>query len=156
MDVVYKVRLPGDSLQITMEVDGYGDFAFEEIMITQDSLAFQWTPSFTLNCAMFRLPTGVYQEACKDPWGGFGGIIMAPQGSDVNAIELHNETIGSSEYLGISSVKLRKWCLQARLQAPKGQFAPIVAPFAQCTRPTRFLRASRTYICPGRVGPYFK
>ena len=95
MDVVYMVRLPGDSLQITMEVDGYGDFAFEEIRITQDSLAFQWTPSFTLDCAMFRLPTGVYQGACKDPWGGFGGIIMAPPGSDVNAIELHNETIES-------------------------------------------------------------
>ena len=95
MDVVYRVRTPGDSLQITMNVEKYGDFAFEDIRTTRDSLAFVWTPSFSLDCAMFRLSDGVYQGACKDPWGGFGGIVMAPPGSDVNAIELHDETIES-------------------------------------------------------------
>ncbi len=95
MDVEYRVRTPGDSLQITMQVEGYGDFAFEDIRITRDSLAFIWTPSFSLDCAMFRLEDGVYQGACKDPWGGFGGIVMAPPGSNVNAIELHDETIES-------------------------------------------------------------
>ncbi len=95
MDVVYRVRTAGDSLHITMRVEEYGDFAFEDIRMTRDSLAFIWTPSFSLDCAMFRLEDGVYQGACKDPWGGFGGIVMAPPGSDVNAIELHDETIES-------------------------------------------------------------
>lgn len=95
MDVVYRVRTPGDSLRITMNVEGYGDFAFEDIRTTRDSLAFVWTPSFSLDCAMFRLDDGVYQGACKDPWGGFGGILMAPPGSDIDAIELHDETIES-------------------------------------------------------------
>ncbi len=93
MDVVYKVRYSEDSLAITMTVNEYGDFPFENLRATPDSLIFDWTPSFTLECAMAKLEGSVYQGACRDPWGGFGGIIMAPPGSDLDAIELHPETI---------------------------------------------------------------
>lgn len=95
MDVVYGVRWFGDSLEIHMQVEEYGSFPFEDIRITEDSLSFTWSPSFQLECSMYLLDDGVYQGACMDPWGGFGGIVMAPPGSDVNAIELHDETIES-------------------------------------------------------------
>ena len=95
MDVVYRVSWPQDTLRISMEVKGYGSFEFRDIRVTRDSLAFLWEPSFVLRCAMYLLDDGVYQGACKDPWGGFGGIFMAPPGSDVDAIELHEETIES-------------------------------------------------------------
>ena len=80
---------------IAMEVEGYGSFEFEDIRHTADSLSFVWTPSFELDCSMYLLEDGVYQGACMDPWGGFGGIVMAPPGSNVDAIKLHNATIES-------------------------------------------------------------
>ena len=95
MDVVYKVRSAGGEVGIDMEVEGYGSFEFRDIRLSLDSLSFTWSPSFDLNCAMYLLDDGVYQGACKDPWGGFGGIFMAPPGSDVNAIVLDEETIES-------------------------------------------------------------
>ncbi len=95
MDTVYKVRHENGNVRITMEVQEYGPFEFENIRVTGDSLSFSWEPSFAMECTLYRLPDSVYQGACIDPWGGFGGIIMAPPGFEVDAIELHNETIES-------------------------------------------------------------
>ena len=95
MNVVYKVRTAVNDISIVMEVEGYGGFEFKDIRLSLDSLSFKWKPSFELDCAMHLLDDGVYQGACKDPWGGFGGIFMAPPGSDVDAIVLDNETIES-------------------------------------------------------------
>ena len=95
MDVVYKVRYSADTVSIAMAVEEYGDFPFENLRVTPDSIVFDWTPSFTLDCAMARLEDNSYQGACKDPWGGFGGIVMAPPGTDLDTIELHHETIES-------------------------------------------------------------
>lgn len=95
MDTVYQVRHVDGTLSITMEVQEYGPFEFDNIRASDDSLSFTWEPSFAMECALYRLPDGVFQGACMDPWGGFGGIVMAPPGSDVEGIELHNETIES-------------------------------------------------------------
>ncbi len=95
MDVVYQVRNQPEGVRITMVVQGYGPFEFERIRATRDSLRFTWEPSFELACTLARLEDGVYQGACMDPWGGFGGIVMAPPGSDLDAVRLHDETIES-------------------------------------------------------------
>ncbi len=95
MDVVYQVRGGAEGPIITMEVDGYGPFEFKNIRSTSDSLRFTWEPSFELACSLARLEGGEFQGACMDPWGGFGGIVMAPPGSNVGAIAIHDETIES-------------------------------------------------------------
>ena len=95
MDVVYEVRTAGNDVNIAMVVGGSTTFDFEDIRVVRDSLIFSWQPGFKLNCAMHRLDDGVYQGACMDPWGGFGGIIMAPPGSDLNTIEIDAETVES-------------------------------------------------------------
>ena len=95
MEVVYQVRNHADGVTITMVVEGYGPFEFEKIRVTSDSLRFTWEPSFELACSLARLESGEFQGACMDPWGGFGGIVMAPPGSDPDAIQLHDETIES-------------------------------------------------------------
>ena len=95
MEVVYEVRNQANGVEISMVVEGYGPFAFDHIRATRDSLHFTWEPSFELACSLARLDDGVFQGACMDPWGGFGGIVMAPPGSDVDAIPLHAETIES-------------------------------------------------------------
>lgn len=95
MDTVNNVRYENGTLRITMRVNNYGPFEFEQIRITQDSLSFVWQPSFELRCTMSLLPDGIYQGACMDPWGGFGGIVLGPPGTDVDAVELHDQTIES-------------------------------------------------------------
>ena len=95
MYTTYQVRNMADSVGITMLVGDYGPFPFERIQLKRDSLRFTWSPTFELACSMALLDDGVYQGACMDPWGGFGGIVMAPPGSDVDAIDLHDETIES-------------------------------------------------------------
>ena len=95
MDAVYTVQHSAGETAITLEVDTYGPFEFTDIRATDDSLSFKWEPSFELECTLARLPDGVYQGACMDPWGGFGGIVMAPPGSDVDAIVLNEHTIES-------------------------------------------------------------
>ncbi len=95
MEVHYQVRTRADSLRITMVVEDFGPFEFSKIRATRDSLRFTWEPSFELACSLARLDDGMYQGACMDPWGGFGGIVMAPPGTDIDAIALHDETIES-------------------------------------------------------------
>ena len=93
MDTVNEVRYEDGALAITMRVNNYGPFEFEQIRLTPDSLSFAWQPSFELKCTLKLLPDGVYQGACMDPWGGFGGIVLGPPGTDVDAVALHEETI---------------------------------------------------------------
>jgi len=93
MDSVYKVRNTNDGLEITLEVKNYGPFEFKEIRATSDSLFFVWTPSFDLPCTLVRLPDNVYHGVCKDPWGGFGGVIMAPPGSKTDNIIIDEATV---------------------------------------------------------------
>ena len=95
MDTVNTVYYEGDSLQISMAVDNYGPFDFKDIRTTKDSLSFVWEPSFELTCRLYRFPDDVFQGACMDPWGGFGGIVMAPPGTDLETVELDDETIES-------------------------------------------------------------
>ena len=95
MDTVNHVSYDGGQLRISMEVNRYGPFEFEQIRLTQDSLSFVWSPSFELSCTLSLLPDGVYQGACMDPWGGFGGIVLGPPGTDVDAVALDEQTIES-------------------------------------------------------------
>ncbi len=92
MDVTYKVQNGEDGLQITLDVEEYGPFQFRDIRVTADSLFFVWEPSFELPCTLARLPDGVYHGVCADPWGGYGGAIMAPPGSDRDALTLDETT----------------------------------------------------------------
>lgn len=95
MDAVYKVRNTDDGLQIMLEVENFGPFEFNDIQVTPDSLSFVWEPSFELQCTLARLPDNVYHGVCKDPWGGFGGIVMAPPGSDADELTLDEMTFKS-------------------------------------------------------------
>ena len=95
MDTVNDVRYENGQLAVTMRVNDYGPFEFEQIRVTQDSMSFVWQPSFELACTLKRLPDGVYQGACMDPWGGFGGILLGPPGTDIDAVTLDDDTIES-------------------------------------------------------------
>ena len=95
MEAEYQVSNADGKLAISMRVDNYGPFEFKNLRTTPDSLKFTWEPSFELACSLARLDDDIYQGACMDPWGGFGGIVFAPPGTDVSSIELHNETIES-------------------------------------------------------------
>lgn len=100
MDAVYKVRNTDDELQITLEVENFGPFEFNDIRVTPDSLFFVWEPSFELQCTLARLPDNVYHGVCKDPWGGFGGIVVAPPGSDADELTLDEMTFKSIAGIG--------------------------------------------------------
>ena len=100
MDAVYKVRNTGDVLQITLEVENFGPFEFNDIQVTPDSLSFVWEPSFELQCMLARLPDNVYHGVCMDPWGGFGGIVMAPPGSEADELTLDEMTFKSIAGIG--------------------------------------------------------
>ncbi|MCY4172150.1 MAG: alpha/beta hydrolase [Bacteroidetes bacterium] len=95
MNAVYDVQNTNEGVEISLKVSGYGSFEFRDIRVTPDSLFFVWTPSFDLPCTLARLPDGVYHGVCEDPWGGFGAAIMAPPGSDIDALELHEPTFMS-------------------------------------------------------------
>lgn len=95
MEVTYKVRNEEDGLQITLVVKEYGSFQFRDIRVSADSLFFVWKPSFELPCTLALLPDGVYHGLCADPWGGYGGAIMAPPGSDRDALTLDEMTFRS-------------------------------------------------------------
>lgn len=95
MDTINDVRYEDDELTVTMRVNEYGPFEFEKIKVTQDSLSFVWQPSFEMQCTLRLLPDGIYQGACMDPWGGFGGILLGPPGTDIDAVALDEETIES-------------------------------------------------------------
>ncbi|MCY4158961.1 MAG: alpha/beta hydrolase [Bacteroidetes bacterium] len=111
MDVIYEVRNSKGSLQITLQVEQYGPFEFKNIRITADSLYFVWTPAFDLPCTLARLPDGVYHGVCKDPWGGFGGAIMAPPGSDRDLLRLDEETFLSIAGVNPDDSTPKEWLL---------------------------------------------
>jgi len=122
MNVTYEVRNSEDGLQILMDVAQYGSFRFKDIRVTEDSLSFVWTPSFDLPCMLALLPDGVYHGACPDPWGGFGGAIMAPPGSDREKLLLDETTF--KRIAGIDHlVETEQWLLGESY--PKGSAAEL-------------------------------
>ena len=123
MDSVYKVRNSEDGLRITLEVENYGPFEFKDIRVTSDSLFFVWTPSFDLPCTLVRLPEGVYHGVCSDPWGGFGGVVMAPPGSDADNIIIDEITVKNMTGIDLDASEPAPWLLGDSY--PLGQTAKI-------------------------------
>ena len=123
MDAIYKVRNTDNELQIVLEVENFGPFEFNDIQVTPDSLSFVWEPSFELQCTLARLPDNVYHGVCKDPWGGFGGIVMAPPGSDVNELTLDEMTFKS--IAGIGDADLEEKVSVLGPMYPLGQSAQL-------------------------------
>lgn len=123
MDSVYKVRNSEDGLKITLEVENYGPFEFRDIRVTSDSLSFVWTPSFDLPCTLVRLPDGIYHGVCNDPWGGFGGVIMAPPGSDADHIIIDEATVTNMTGVDLDASEPAPWLLGDSY--PLGQTAKI-------------------------------
>lgn len=111
MEVTYQVQNGEDGLQITLLVEEYGPFQFRDIRVTADSLLFVWEPSFELPCTLARLPDGVYHGVCSDPWGGYGGAIMAPPGSDRDALTLDEMTFRSISGLENTDSEPEEWRL---------------------------------------------
>ena len=111
MDVTYKVQNGEDGLQVTLDVEEYGPFQFRDIRVTADSLFFVWEPSFELPCTLVRLPDGVYHGVCADPWGGYGGAIMAPPGSDRDALTLDEITFRRISGLEDTDSEPEEWRL---------------------------------------------
>ena len=109
MEVTYKVQNGKDGLQITLVVEEYGPFQFRDIRVSADSLFFVWEPSFELPCTLVRLPDGVYHGVCADPWGGYGGAIMAPPGSDRDALTLDEMTFRSISGLEDTDSEPEEW-----------------------------------------------
>ncbi len=118
MEVTYKVQNYEDDLQITLELEEYGPFPFRDIRVSADSLHFVWEPSFELPCTLARLPDGVYHGVCADPWGGFGGAIMAPPGFDRDALILDEDTFRSISGVEDMDSEPEEWLLGENY--PKG------------------------------------
>ncbi len=111
MNSVYEVQNTNQGVEITMKVKTYGSFKFKDIRVTSDSLLFVWTPSFDLPCTMARLPDGVYHGVCKDPWGGFGGAIMAPPGTNTDSLKLDEATFRSIAGIDPDHTETETWLL---------------------------------------------
>ncbi len=111
MDVTYNVQNEHNGLKIVMEVEEYGPFRFKDIRVTADSLFFVWEPSFELPCTLVRLQDGIYHGMCADPWGGYGGAIMAPPGSDRDALILDQSTFSGMTDLDETGPEPEEWRL---------------------------------------------
>jgi len=111
MNSVYEVLNTEEGIEISMQVTEYGPFEFRDIRVTPDSLSFVWTPSFDLPCTLARLPDRVYHGVCKDPWGGFGGVVMAPPGTDTDTLKLDEATFMSIAGINPDDLETEIWML---------------------------------------------
>ena len=123
MDVTYKVRNTEHGLQIVLDAGERGSFQFRNIRTTPDSLFFVWDPSFELPCTLVRLSDGVYHGVCKDPWGDFGGAVMAPPGSDRRMLAIDEVTFKRVAGLDLVDSETEEWLLGELY--PKGGTAEL-------------------------------
>ena len=123
MDVTYQVRNAGDGLQIMLNAGARGSFPFRITRATPDSLFFSWDPSSELLCKLVRLPDGIYHGACEDPWGDFGGIIMAPPGTDRKRLDLDEMTFRGIAGMDSVDSETEEWLLGESY--PKGRMIEL-------------------------------
>jgi len=68
----------GDSLYVALTFP-VGVFEAHHAFTEGDILAYQWNPAFTVECRLRRQDDGHYQGACRDPWGNYGPLLIAPE-----------------------------------------------------------------------------
>ncbi len=123
MNVNYKVRSIGDSLQIAIEAGSRGSFHFRKIRVTSDTLFFVWDDPFNLSCMLSFLPDGVYQGVCQNPLGDIGGIIMVPPGTDRKTLTLDQSIFRSIAGMDYADSETEEWLLGESY--PKGRMIEL-------------------------------